>query len=211
MKIHVLHIGKTGGTAIRHALASFANRNLFALHSHAVRLRDCPEDELVFVVIRHPVDRFVSGFNSRLRQGRPRYDVPWSRRERLAFALFPSPNHLAEAIGSRNLLFRIAAFWAMNSIIHVNSRLSYWLESSDYVSSRGSLLISRVETLDDDMERLFARAGIAQRIVLPSNPKDAHASPVGMSSTISAQGRANLDAWLKDDIALYEHCLTLAR
>jgi hypothetical protein len=208
--IHVLHIGKTGGTAVKHALSPFVDQGLFVLHQHPHRLRDCPDDAPVFFVVRHPIDRFVSAFNSRLRQGRPRYDVPWSRKERLAFQVFPSPNHLAEAIGSRNPVIRAAARLAMRSIGHVSSPLSYWLESADYLTNRGGLIIGMLDTIRDDLNRLLAIAGAPFRPALPSDPVAAHATPPGMSVELSDRGRANLTGWLKDDMVLYEHCLMLA-
>ncbi|HEX8553351.1 MAG TPA: sulfotransferase family 2 domain-containing protein [Sphingomonas sp.] len=210
MPVHVLHIGKTGGTAVKHVLRPFADQGLFVLHGHAHRLRDCPADALVFFVVRHPVDRFVSAFNSRLRQGRPRHDVPWSRKERLAFRIFPSPNHLAEAIGSRNPLTRAAARWAMRGIGHVGTPLSYWLESADYLTNRGQVIIGTMHDLDRDLNRVLAIAGAPSRAILPSDPLTAHVTPPGMSTALSEQGRAHLTCWLKEDIALYEHCLTLA-
>ena len=48
------------------------------IHGHGVRLADVPLDDDVFFVIRHPLERFVSGFNSRLHRGRPLRDITWT-------------------------------------------------------------------------------------------------------------------------------------
>jgi hypothetical protein len=205
--VHVLHIGKTGGTAVKHALRPFADQGVFILHKHPHRLRDCPPDDLVFFVVRHPVDRFVSGFNSRLRRGRPRYDVAWTWRERLAFAAFGSPNQLAEAIGSRNPVTRAAARWAMRSIKHIGTPLSYWLDSVEYLTSRDRLIVGTVPTLGRDLADLLAVVGVTARADLPTDAVVAHATPPGMDVDLSARARANLAVWLADDIALYEWCV----
>jgi len=76
--IHFLHIGKTGGSAIKYALTQYSVSGRYAiyLHSHNFRLRDVPIGESVFFFLRDPISRFKSGFYSRQRQGQPRYFVP---------------------------------------------------------------------------------------------------------------------------------------
>ena len=75
MKFFFLHIGKTGGSAVQHALRSLAREDI-VLCGHDVSLNDVPRGAKAVASIRHPVDRFVSGFYSRLRQGLPRYNAP---------------------------------------------------------------------------------------------------------------------------------------
>ena len=66
-KTHFIHIGKTGGTAIKKLLA----RTKISFHSHGFLLgKGDPGDTYVFFV-RDPVERWVSGYLSRLRQGCP--------------------------------------------------------------------------------------------------------------------------------------------
>ena len=89
MALHFLHIGKTGGSAVKEAIAG---RPGIALHEHGARLRDIPQGEPVFFTVREPLARYVSAFNSRLRAGRPRYDVPWSPDEAKAFAAGELPS-----------------------------------------------------------------------------------------------------------------------
>lgn len=205
--VHILHIGKTGGTAVKHALRPFADQGVFILHKHPHRLRDCPPGDPVFFVVRHPVDRFVSGFNSRLRRGRPRYDVAWTWRERLAFTLFPSANSLAEALRARDPVTRAAARWAMRGIKHIGTPLSYWLDGVDYLTRRGRLIIGTVSTLDRDLADLLAVAGVSVPADLPTDAVASHATPPGMDVHLSARARANLAVWLADDVALYEWCV----
>ncbi|MEA3032369.1 MAG: hypothetical protein QOH86_385, partial [Sphingomonadales bacterium] len=159
--IHVLHIGKTGGTALKAALAPFAAEGKFVLHGHKTRCRDCPPDSRIFFVVRHPLDRFVSAFNSRLRRGRPRFDYPWTLRQALVFSLFRNPNALAERLGSRNPLVRLAAGLSMRGIGHLRRRLSYWIDPAEF-ERNPRLIIGTLETLDSDLRRLLAIAGIEE-------------------------------------------------
>ena len=76
--VHFLHIRKTGGTAVKHALKSHlrTRRYLIFLHKHNVKLKDVPVGDKVFFFLRDPVSRFVSGFYSKQRRGRPSLFLP---------------------------------------------------------------------------------------------------------------------------------------
>ena len=91
--VHFLHISKTGGTAVKHALhdSLALTRCALLLHGHRVKLMDVPDGEKAAFFLRDPVSRFCSGFYSRKRQGRPRFDFPWSPAEELAFGRFSTP------------------------------------------------------------------------------------------------------------------------
>src|SRR5262245_57515857 len=95
--VHFVHIGKTGGTAIKRGLrnagfafwrpdlADEATPTPFGrirLHHHGFRLSDVPPGDYAFFCVRDPIDRFTSAFYARLAQGRPRYDIPWNDVER---------------------------------------------------------------------------------------------------------------------------------
>ena len=68
--LHFLHIGKTGGTAVKHALKPVAAAGHLMLHGHDVRLHDVAPGEQVFFFLRDPLSCFVSAFYSRQREGR---------------------------------------------------------------------------------------------------------------------------------------------
>ena len=84
--VHFLHIGKTGGTAFKHAITTARRQNArlgaltpaLHLHPHTVHLRDIPKGDRFFFFLRDPISRFVSGFYSRKNQGHPRHFVPGS-------------------------------------------------------------------------------------------------------------------------------------
>jgi Sulfotransferase family len=204
--IHVLHIGKTGGTALKAVLAPFAAEGRFVLHGHATRCRDCPPRARIFFVVRHPVDRFVSAFNSRLRKGRPRFDNPWSLRQAIVFSLFRSPNALAEGLGSRNPLVRLAAGLSMRAVGHLRRRLSYWIDA-EQIERDPRLIVGTLETLAADLRRLLAIAGIEEPAELPTDPVEAHVTPAEFDRSLSAAAVRNLTRYFRSDIALYEACL----
>lgn len=79
-RAHMLHIGKTGGTAMKAVFATVGDKARYEIitHRHYTRIIKVPRGEKVFFVVRDPVDRFVSGFNSRLRRGEPRYFTEWT-------------------------------------------------------------------------------------------------------------------------------------
>src|SRR3984893_10849386 len=135
--IGFIHIGKTGGTALKYML----NRHIQKTRCSGLQLfkhdmtfpRLCvehPTSQALFFV-RDPVSRFVSGFNSRLRQGLPRFHVPWRPSEAVAFGTFAPPNRLAEALSADDPARRVAAASAMNAIRHVRDRLVLYLGSVD--------------------------------------------------------------------------------
>ena len=99
--VHMLHVGKTGGTAVKSALRQQASPTIkMFLHPHHVSLADIPPDDEVFLFLRDPVSRFVSGFESRRREGRPAHYHPWNRHERAAFERFSTAEELALTLAS---------------------------------------------------------------------------------------------------------------
>lgn len=202
----LLHISKTGGTALGETLEPFAGK--VRKRGHRFTLARVPRDHKVHFVVREPVERFVSGFNSRLRKGLPRHDRPWSPAEEVAFSRFSTPNALAEAL-SGPAEDRLAAREAMSNIVHTSLRLTDTLGSLDeFESRRGQVAwIGHMPTLDSDFEMLKAHLHLPAETRLPSDPVRSHVTPQGYSTTLSEIGRANLRAWYKDDFPVYEACL----
>src|SRR3954451_12084657 len=126
--LNVLHIGKTGGTALKHVLAENEGASAYQLlvRGHDTTLGDVPEGERYMFLIRDPLSRFVSAFNGRLREDRPRYHYPWRDEERVAFAIFKTPDQLAVALSSADAEERAQAEAAMHGIGHVNTPYTFW-------------------------------------------------------------------------------------
>lgn len=205
-RVHVLHISKTGGTALRRALGSVPPEHGVISHGHLMRLRDVPEDEGVFFVVRRPTFRFVSAFNSRLRKGRPPTRRPWSKGEALAFERFRTPNQLAEALDSADSEEQAAARRAMTDIWHLKMRYTDWLEDEAYLESRrpSIVMVGRTERLNEDFEELKRRLRLPDGLSLPDDPVGSHATPAGFDRALSARGRRNVRGWYRRDIELWK-------
>lgn len=214
VRVHLLHVRKTGGTAVKHALAPCAgtDRCRIELHPHGTRLRDVPPGESVVFFVRDPIDRFVSGFFSKQRQGRPRYDNPWTPDEQAAFERFASPNALAVALSSADEAVNAAAVRAMKTIRHVKSSYWDWFEDPAYFRSRvpDIFFIGFVETLDADFARLRDKLGLPAGVTLPEGDVEAHRNPRDLDRSLVAEARRNLEAWYARDYAFLELCRSLA-
>lgn len=175
-EIGFLHVGKTGGTSIKDVLKDQVGDG-FYYHGHGGKLsriwKNHPQRRMVFGY-REPVSRFISGFNSRMRKGRPRYNVEWSKLERIAFENFKQPVELAEALGSNDKKVRSLAEMCMCSIQHVNKSLYEYLGSEDFLlkNSDNILYPYNVDTLHDDFDVIKFRLGIPQHIQLSSDEKN---------------------------------------
>jgi len=213
MQVHMVHIGKTGGVGLEHILLSKKDEikaNGFSLHFHPHKfsLADVTHGKAVFFV-RHPVARFVSGFNSRLRMGRPARDIPWSEGEKIAFRMFQEPNVLAETLDSSDDWHRAAAEFSMLAIQHVKNRFRQWVRNTDFIqkSSNTILYIGTQETYEDDCRALLRKLGASDQ--LPDlNAAERHATPPGFSTHLSDRAVANLTKWYEKDIEIYEWCRT---
>ena len=212
--LHVFHIGKTGGTALNETLLAHGGESRYRLvfGGHTLTLQDVPAGERFMFVIRDPLERFVSAFNGRLREDRPRYHYPWRDEEKVAFAIFKTPDELATALSSSDVGLRRQAEAAMQGIGHVNTPYSYWFDDEESFRSRipDLFFIAFTERLDDDFELLKEKLGLATELRLPQDDTNAHRTPAGFSTQLSDVGRANLERWYARDIALVELCRGLA-
>jgi hypothetical protein len=210
--ISVLHIGKTGGSALKDGLSSYMRRTedkRFALHSHKDTLETIwavDPRRPVFFTVRDPITRFVSGFNSRLRHGRPRYDVAWTDSEAVAFSRFTSPNALGEALSDRER--RDVAVAAMSQIQHVNTALIDWLVSPTYLQEHAdkAVYIGHQSDLTADEAQICEALGVPAPL-LPKDDIGAHRTPAEMPTRLSDLATANLAHWYALDFAVYDWCL----
>jgi hypothetical protein len=213
-KYTFLHIGKTGGTALRdafHAHNATKGETRIGSLSHKYSLRKIVEEnqaELLIFFVREPVSRFVSGFNSRLRKGRFG-DHDWHFGERIAFRIFSTPNALGEALGSWNPAIRLLARLATSRIIHLKKSLA------DYVGPIALLeqerhrifYIGSQETLDEDFGILKRILKMDPSIALPTSNQDAHRAPDTMDRRLSEKAIANIRRHYHDDFAVRDWCL----
>ncbi len=211
--VHFLHIGKTGGSALRSALSAGRIRGPWALrlHQHDFLLTDVPLGEGAIFFLRDPVSRFTSAFFGRLYEGAPAYHFPWSVAERRVFEHFRTPDQLATALSSSSRAERDFAEEAMRSIRHVRSLYREWLISERYLRSRLSDLffIGFQESLQDDFERLKAKLVLAPGAALPAGDRQANRTPAHLDRSLSEEGEANLRAWYREDQELITLCREL--
>ena len=221
-ELHFLHIGKTGGTALKHTIGSVqaaTSANMARcpyvvhLHPHSVRLRDVPEGKKFFFIVRDPVDRFVSGFYSRLREGRPRYFARWSEQERDAFERFGTPDTLASALSATNDRERESAQFAMQNIAHVRDSYWKWFESEDYFLSRleDLFFIGFQVRLSRDFEILKSKLRLPKDLTLPTDEVQSHANPRHLDRTLRKAAAANLRTYYEKDYQFLKLCDRIIR
>lgn len=206
---HLLHVGKTGGTAVKAAISGSPEaRQSVILHPHQVTLRNIARGDKVIVFVRDPIDRFISGFYSRKRQGRPAHDVPWTRAERRAFERFATPNDLAAAISSADESLKHEATAAMTSIEHVRSSYWDWFISEEYMASRWNdvIFIGQLETIKDDFERLKELMSWPSELALPYDASASHKGPTGEDRSLGQEATRNLERWFAADYRFLQLC-----
>jgi hypothetical protein len=211
--VHFIHIGKTGGSAIKAALRNqrITPQCAIILHRHRTRLKHIPPGEKFFFFLRDPVAKFVSAFYSRKRQGMPKYRQPWSPEETRAFARFETPNALALALDSPDAETRQAAQDAMKSIHHINKSYWFWFKDEATLRSRRDdiLLIGFQETLDQDFAALKRMLDLPDTILLPHDDVSAHRNKADVDKRLDEEAIRNLKTWYQKDYEFIELCKSL--
>lgn len=211
-QVHFLHIGKTGGTAIKHALAEASKPPGLdlVLHGHDIALDVIDPGEPVIFSLRDPVSRFVSAFFSRLRCGQPRYFFPWSELEQRVFSTFTTPEALALALADPASESHALAREALESIRHFR-RLNRWLIGEDFLLARRSqiLFVAFQESLARDFTILRRLLDLPALVSLPTGDVEAHRNPPGLTKTIAPMGVEALRHWYSEDARLIEMCRQL--
>lgn len=208
-KVHFLHIGKTGGSAIKSVLNESLETPKFTLklHEHQTTLKDIPEGEYIIFFLRDPISRFVSGFYSRLRKGQPRYHSEWRPQEKIIFETFNTPNMLACSLSSKSSKDYLLALQAMEHVEHLK-RYSYWYGDSEYFKSRikDILYIGFQESLNADFCELKNILGLPETAQLPEDDVGAHRNPKGLNKSIDKEGLLALNNWYHEDNKFVSLC-----
>jgi hypothetical protein len=212
-RAHFLHVGKAGGTVLKEALGDHRSEGRYqiVLHDHRFTLGDTPRGEKVFCVLRDPIERFVSAFNYRLREGKPHQYDPWIPGEERAFTTFSTPDALATALSSGDPALRAEAHAAMTSIRHVRDSYWRWFDSSEYLQTRldDVLLVQWLPDLESTFSRLLRELGLPGTIALPRDEPSANRTPDGTLRSLSGQSKANLALWYGVDYGLLDYCSSL--
>lgn len=209
--VHFLHIGKTAGTQIGRVIlqVNAAQRDIQMIHhGHDKLLAALPNEEPYFFGIRDPLARFRSGFYSRKRMGRPRYDSPWSPHEARIFATFEHATDLAEALFDPGPLGR-QAMAAMMTVRHIGAgQIDLFKKCGDIFALRPPVWIIRQDRLSQDMDALLRRLGLTVPIALSNDPVEAHANDYTGIPPLSPKAVENLRRWHAPDFAFIEQCLS---
>jgi len=175
--LNILHIGKTGGTALIYALDSvngkFTPYGKLRLCSHQFKLKKDSNNYIFF--IRDPVERFVSAFISRLRKGSPRYVGEHLAEEKIAFSNYPTPQLLADGLAKSEP----DAIFAMNNIGHVNRPISHYLGTPENIEKCLSniIFVGQLKQINLDFERMKKKLNLPDNLSLPLDDYNMHKTP----------------------------------
>ncbi|MGD9916636.1 MAG: hypothetical protein AB7U46_01350 [Paenirhodobacter sp.] len=210
LRMVIVHIGKTGGTALAsvfaqdHAVRGHERARVLG-HSETLTraAQSFPGVEIGFC-LRDPVERFVSGFYSRQRKGRPRYNSDWTPVEAEVFTRFPTPDALGRALAAGDPL----AARAMEGVVHLKRGLAHYLEGVAALERHGARIgfIGMQESLARDVEWLRRRLDLAPEAVLRLDDVGAHRNPAAVDKTLSPEARAALKAHYAGDYAVRDWC-----
>jgi len=208
--VHFLHIGKTGGTALKYVFKEYYTTEKYEIftHSHRVHLNHIPAGEKVLFFLRDPVGKFVSAFYSRKREGRPRTYNPWTRGEREAFENFNTPNELAKALSSENIELKDKAIKAMKDIGHIRKSYWDWFLSEDYFLSRRRdiLFVGFQESFNRDFEKLKNILMLPEEATLPTDEINTHRNPLDVDKSLDMDSIENLKKWYEKDYHFIDIC-----
>ncbi len=208
-RVHFLHIGKTGGSAIKSALDEFRESPEYSLilHGHGITLQDIPNGDSVVFFLRDPISRFISGFYSRQRKGEPRYSIKWRPIEEEIFRHFSTPNEIAVSLADEQSNGHALAVAALKSVNHFKS-YSKWYIDFNYFRSRADdiLFVGFQESLDADFAQLKRILKIPRDVDLPTDDITAHRNPRDINKFIEEKGVAALQEWYSEDYRFISLC-----
>ncbi len=204
--IHFIHIGKTGGTAIKNALKNekkpFVNQKYIIIsHPHFIGLEHVLRNEKAFFFVRNPVDRFVSGFYSRKRKGMPHIYNEWRKEEAIAFEKFDTPNQLALGLASSNKTLRNQAQRGMKSIGHLKTSYWDWFQNTRLIDKKidNIIFVGSQKNLNSDFEKLRDILEISKDYQLPKNETKRHKNPESLDKRLDLQSVNNIKWWYEKD------------
>lgn len=169
-----LHMGKTGGSSVNHVMNSAVEAgfkppiNFGHVYTMERILKEHPHIE-ISVVLRDPIERIISGFNSRMRQSRPTYTAMWRNEEAIAYLWFPTVADYFEArINPANERMKSAALYAEQSMGHVKRGYEYHFHSLEFIKKHAHrfYFLSTMNDLSDNIAGYFTPCGIPEDFVL---------------------------------------------
>lgn len=203
--ISFLHITKTGGTSVVAALSPVWDQGNWQIgfSGHEATLDSLPAERMFFSIIRNPIERFVSGFDARMRSERPTYDYPPEPDERAALQRFKTAGALAEALSAGSQEVCTEAKHAMKLIWHVNQPQTDWLGTAKTLSQRSDdvVFLATTATLDRDFPKMVQVLKLPRNVRLPTSAIASNRAPAP-KPTLSHLAKENLRNWYRDDMDL---------
>lgn len=156
-----LHIPKTGGTSFRDFLAKaddrISTRPILFFHSWSLPLiHSYLPDVKVSFIIRDPLERLISGFQSRLRCGRPRYNQPWRTNEAVAFSIFPTVRDLLDRLLLKDDYSLSATSFAIKHILAIAWNYESYFHSVEEIKRyRENIhVVGQIDSMDAFLEKI---------------------------------------------------------
>jgi hypothetical protein len=221
---HFIHIGKTGGSTVKAWLKRAYpgvrqskspkeslelsewkfNDTRFQLHGHKFKLGDGGPFDCYAFFVRDPVERWVSGYLSRLRkQSHGDGKGVWTEDEQVAFTRYPKPEALAKALGSHDPNERAQAAEADDAVGHTRHGISYFLPKIEKYWDR-ILFVGNVHTLDTDFKRMCEAAGMPEGLPIEEPPHNQMPDKQAKLKKLSPKVEQKLKRFLKADYAVLD-------
>lgn len=214
-----LHIPKTGGSSVDAALTRIAKAGGRppVRFPHMVGLEAaetlCPGARFA-LILRDPLERIVSAFNSRLRQGRPRAEIVWRPAEAPAFAHYRSADRFLRGLLSDDPFDMSMAAYAFAHIGHLKRGYAHYFGDAEAAAARADrfALIGELTEMERFYERLLTLSGAAQDL-LPALSPAVHQAPPTQANALAKltpEEQAKLRARFASEYAIYDQLRRIA-
>jgi len=168
----------------------------------------------IALLVRDPLERTISGFNSRLRQGRPTYRRMWAPAEAVAFAMFPEVTRYLDALMADDEWSISACAYAQRHITHLRHNYGYYFRNPRNVRDHADAiaLVGRIEATEAFIDALLAEAGIpaARFAGLYHRRHEAAVPTARVLERYSAGDIARMRARLGNEYSIYNALVRLA-
>lgn len=212
--IHLMHIPKTGGTALGNALKTVSGiEGKVIVYPHSMTLPKIPIGEQYAFIVRDPITRFIAGFydmktsSFRARSNKTITENVHHDYQLTAFDRFETPNDLAEGLTQDDYEARISSSRAFSTIPRIRESYWRWFSNEEYFKSRmdGLHTIFFQETLAQDFEDFKERLELPKKLKLPTDHLARKDVP-DANYFLSEDAKRNLTLWYKEDIRFFDIC-----
>lgn len=198
----LLQLPRTATASLVHAFAGVGIKAEVPQHLGQVRQAQ-RADVPIATVVRDPIDRYQSWFNTRLRSGRPHHPQIWNDREAAVFSVLRSANALGEALISEDPWLRSVG----------DRALVMWFNHYSPITQLAEIVEETGATVAGDMSDLPAAVARIAKLVgcaIPALPTDEaiiDATPESLRAPLSPLASAGFRTRLDEERAAYEELL----